>query len=324
MLILGIDSATPVASAALADEGGLLGEVLLNVGLTHSEQLLPMIDDLLRQCRRDIKDVTAIGVSSGPGSFTGLRIGMATAKALAQGLSQAPVVAVPTLEAMAWQMMGQDVLLSPMLNARREQIYTGLYRWKREGVCAAEQAVTEAHSADESSGEEYTDKQINTNVDLADQSASGRYAGKQGAASEHSAEKSSGEEYTDAASLKEIFAARQRGKKERLQADAGESGWALESLIPPEAVGAEAWGARLREMGQKVYLLGDGAAMYREIWRRDLGSDAVILPPVLGLCRAGFIALAAMKKLEETGNDSSKTRELQDYFTLKPLYLRGI
>lgn len=129
MLILGIESATPVASVALADERGLVGEITLNIGLTHSEQLLPMLDDLLQQTRHPLSDVACIGISSGPGSFTGLRIGMATAKGLAQS-RQLPVLAIPTLEAMAWQQSGMDGLISTMQNARRNQIYGALYRWK--------------------------------------------------------------------------------------------------------------------------------------------------------------------------------------------------
>ena len=261
MLILGIDSATPAASAALADEKGLLGETLLNVGLTHSEQLLPMIDDLIRQCRRTIRDVTAIGISAGPGSFTGLRIGMATAKALAQGLSPASLalrgsgvalVAVPTLEAMAWQLAGQPVLVSAMLNARRGQIYAGLYRWTPpEGDSLPPPPV-------------------------------------------------------------------QRGKKERLPAGA-DRGWRLERLIPPEAVSPSVWAGRLRGRGRGVYMLGDGAAMYEDIWRRELEGEAVILPPVLGLCRGGFVALAAIKTLEENGAPGT-----EDFYRMKPVYLRGI
>ena len=133
MLILGIESATPVASVALADEKGLLGEINLNLGLTHSEQLLPTIDTLLKECRRSLGDVEAIAVSAGPGSFTGLRIGMATAKGLAQGGGQR-LVAVPTLEAMARQLMGLSYLVAPMQNARRNQIYAGLYRWSADSL----------------------------------------------------------------------------------------------------------------------------------------------------------------------------------------------
>ena len=263
MLILGIESATPVASAALADEEGLLGEVLLNVGLTHSEQLLPMIDDLLHQCKRTVRDVTAIGVSAGPGSFTGLRIGMATAKALAQGLSavsaaaageKVPLLAVPTLEAMAWRLLGQEVVVSPMLNARRSQIYTGLYRWRH-------------HHA-------------------------------------------------------EVFAARQRGKKDRMPAGACGDGWRLDCLIPPEAVSPEDWAKRLDETEYDMYLLGDGAAMYEEIWRKVPRGRAAILPPVAGLCRGGYIALAAGRRIREAG--ARTMQDAQEFYGMKPVYLRGI
>lgn len=286
MLVLGIESATPVASVALADEKGLLGEVMLNVGLTHSEQLLPMIDGLLRQCRLAIGDVTAIGVSAGPGSFTGLRIGMATAKALAQGLSCKPdadaagsggrvrVLAVPTLEAMAWALIGQGGWVSPMLNARREQIYAGLYHWRAEG-------------AGEPAGEA--------------QSAS------------------------------------RRGKKERVPAGAGGVRRVLECLIPPEAASPDAWAGRIREClgaaaggsapkaDEAVYLLGEGAEMYKEAWRAGLGEKARILPPVSGLSRGGFVALAAMGALPCGGaREGWGERGLQDFYNMKPVYLRGI
>jgi tRNA threonylcarbamoyl adenosine modification protein YeaZ len=295
MLVLGIESATPVASVALADETGLLGEVLLNVGLTHSEQLLPMIDDLLRQCRRVVGDVTAVGVSAGPGSFTGLRIGMATAKAIAQGLSAARAVqggekaalfAIPTLEAMAWQTAGQAACVSPMLNARRGQIYTGLYRWRKEVAAWPKDAAPTSSAA------------------LPDS-----------AASPSGAPSPSG-------------AARQRGKKERLPADAGDIYGMLECVIPPEAASPEAWAARLKEGAGSVYLLGEGAAMYKEIWARDVGDNAVILPPFLGLCRGSFVALAAMDKMGINGtsgiNGTNGANDRQDYYSIKPVYLRGI
>jgi tRNA threonylcarbamoyladenosine biosynthesis protein TsaB len=273
MLILGIESATPAASVALADEKGLLGEALLNVGLTHSEQLLPLLDDLLRQCRKRFRDITAIGVSAGPGSFTGLRIGMATAKGLAQG-GGAGLLAIPTLEAMAYQMMGQPVLVSPMQNARREQIYASLYRWREE-------AAPEAGGA--------------------------------GAGSQGEPESQSQRESRD---LSKIFAARQRGKKERLEAGRGPNPWVLDCLISPMAASPEAWAGRLRALGQPVCLLGDGVNMYREIWQRDLGALALCLPPFLGLARGSFVALAAAARLA--------AGETQDFYRMKPIYLRGI
>ncbi len=263
MLILGIESATPVASVALVDEKGLLGEALLNVGLTHSEQLLPMIDDLLRQCRKSFKDITAIGVSAGPGSFTGLRIGMATAKGLAQG-GGLELLAIPTLEAMAYQMIGQPILVSPMQNARREQIYTGLYRWREE-------TVTEGGGISE---------------------------------------------IADSQDLQKIFASRQRGKKERMEAGARHNHWVLDCLIPPMAASPEAWAGRLKEIGQSVCLLGDGVNMYKEIWQRELCPLAKCLPPILGLARGSFVALAASERLLRG--------EKQDFYSMKPIYLRGI
>lgn len=132
MIVLGIESSTPTASVALASPEGLLGEMTLNIGLTHSEQLLPLIDDLIKQTRISISQVEGIAVASGPGSFTGLRIGMATAKGLAQG-SDIPLVSVPTLTALAYAgASGSQGLVSPVMNARREEVYTALFRYKND------------------------------------------------------------------------------------------------------------------------------------------------------------------------------------------------
>jgi tRNA threonylcarbamoyladenosine biosynthesis protein TsaB len=131
MIVLGIESSTPVASVALVSEEKVLGEITLNIGLTHSEQLLPLIDELLKQTQITRKELSGIAVAGGPGSFTGLRIGMATAKGLAQGLA-VPLVSVPTLLALAYLHMGRPGLVCPMLNARRNEVYTTLFRLDRE------------------------------------------------------------------------------------------------------------------------------------------------------------------------------------------------
>ena len=129
MLVLGIESATAVASVALADERGLVGEISLNYGFTHSQQLLPMVDALLSQIGIEPKLLKGISVSSGPGSFTGLRIGISLAKGLAQGLN-IPVVGISTLEAIAWGQAMSNGLIAPMINAYRDEIYTALFRKK--------------------------------------------------------------------------------------------------------------------------------------------------------------------------------------------------
>ncbi len=131
MIVLGIDSSTSVASVALVEDGCLRGEITVNIGLTHSEQLLPLIDDVLVQTKMKLQDVTGIAVASGPGSFTGLRIGMATAKGLAQG-GKILLTGVPTLLALAYTMKGCSGLVSPVLNARKQEVYTTLFRFGGE------------------------------------------------------------------------------------------------------------------------------------------------------------------------------------------------
>jgi tRNA threonylcarbamoyladenosine biosynthesis protein TsaB len=127
MLVLGIESSTPVASVAIVSNEGLKGEITLNIGLTHSEQLLPLIDDLLVQSRVSKDEIGGIAIAGGPGSFTGLRIGMATAKGLAQGLD-IPLVSIPTLQALAFTHLSEGGLISPVMNARKQEVYAALFR----------------------------------------------------------------------------------------------------------------------------------------------------------------------------------------------------
>lgn len=133
MTILGIESAALTASAALVNEGMILAETTLNTKLTHSQTLLPMIDELFRRTGLKGEDVDAIAVSAGPGSFTGLRIGAATAKGLGMAWNR-PLAAVPTLDAMAFGLWGSRFLLCPIMDARRSQVYNGLYRFDEAGT----------------------------------------------------------------------------------------------------------------------------------------------------------------------------------------------
>lgn len=131
MKVLGIESAALVASVALVTDEAVTAEYTVNFKKTHSQTLLPMIDEITRMLELDLGTVDAIAVSGGPGSFTGLRIGSATAKGLGLAL-QKPLIHVPTLDAMAYNLYGADGLICPMMDARRQQVYTGLYRFKRE------------------------------------------------------------------------------------------------------------------------------------------------------------------------------------------------
>ena len=128
MKILGIDSSGLVASVAVVENDTLLGEYSTNYKKTHSQTLLPMLDELKKMIELDLNTVDAIAVAAGPGSFTGLRIGAATAKGLGLALGK-PIVEVPTLEGLAYQLWGSSSLICPIMDARRNQVYTGIYEF---------------------------------------------------------------------------------------------------------------------------------------------------------------------------------------------------
>ncbi len=130
MKILGIESSSLVASAAIVTDDELTAEYTVNFKKTHSQTLLPMIDEIVRMVELDLETVDAIAVAAGPGSFTGLRIGTATAKGLGLALKK-PLIHVPTVDAMAFNLWGSDGLVCPIMDARRGQVYTGLYHVRR-------------------------------------------------------------------------------------------------------------------------------------------------------------------------------------------------
>ncbi len=138
MKILALDSSGLVASVALVSEEQVIGEYTINYKKTHSQTLLPMLDVMFQQLDMDVTEVDAIAISGGPGSFTGLRIGAATAKGLGLALNK-PLVHIPTAEGMAYQMYGVDGVICPIMDARRSQVYTGIYEYKQEFQVVKEQ-----------------------------------------------------------------------------------------------------------------------------------------------------------------------------------------
>lgn len=129
MKILALDSSGLVASVAVAEDDTLLGEYTVNYKRTHSQTLLPMMDEVAKMIELDLTAVDAIAVAAGPGSFTGLRIGSATAKGLGLALDK-PLVHVPTVDALACNLWGHRDMICPLMDARRGQAYTGLYEFK--------------------------------------------------------------------------------------------------------------------------------------------------------------------------------------------------
>lgn len=130
MLILAFETSAKAASVALLEPPRLLGEVYQNTGLTHSQTLLVMAENLLKQCGKTAQDVTAVAAAHGPGSFTGVRIGAAAAKGFAWG-RDIPCYGVSTLEAMAEGLGVWDGYVCPVMDARRSQVYNALFRAER-------------------------------------------------------------------------------------------------------------------------------------------------------------------------------------------------
>lgn len=137
MRILAVESSGLVAGAAVVEDGRTLAEYNINYKKTHSQTLLPMVNAISEMIGLDLSTIDAIAVSAGPGSFTGLRIGSATAKGLGLALDK-PIAAVPTLEALAYNAYGISELVCPIMDVRRGQVFTALYRFtggEMETVC---------------------------------------------------------------------------------------------------------------------------------------------------------------------------------------------
>ncbi|PYM16540.1 MAG: tRNA (adenosine(37)-N6)-threonylcarbamoyltransferase complex dimerization subunit type 1 TsaB [Candidatus Rokuibacteriota bacterium] len=134
MRVLGVETSTLAGGVALLDDERVVGEYLLDISLTHSERLMVAIDRVLGDARWDLGDVDALAVAVGPGSFTGLRIGLGTVKGLA--LARAlPIAAVPTLDAMAAGLPFAAFPVCPVIAARKDEVYTSLYRWSGAEMC---------------------------------------------------------------------------------------------------------------------------------------------------------------------------------------------
>lgn len=127
MKILALESSATAASVALCEDEALIAQSFRDTGLTHSQTLLPMTEELLAHCGLTVADLDLIAVAAGPGSFTGLRIGVATAKGLAWA-AQLPCAGCSTLEAMAWNLAGLDGELCAAMDARRHQVYNARFR----------------------------------------------------------------------------------------------------------------------------------------------------------------------------------------------------
>lgn len=155
MKILALDTSTLVTTCAVIEDGLLLGEYSLNLDMSHSENLAPMVEELLSGLKMSLKEIDLYTVALGPGSFTGLRIGLATMKAFAH-VNNKPIVGVATLEALAFNLPNNRVIV-PMIDARRDRVYTGIYSFldgkleiiKDEDVVEIDELLNELKGYDE-------------------------------------------------------------------------------------------------------------------------------------------------------------------------------
>ncbi len=141
MRILALDSSGLVASVAVVEKDQkdeqLIAEYTVNYKKTHSQTLLPMLDEVAKMTELDLSAMDAIAVAGGPGSFTGLRIGSATAKGLGLALNK-PLIHIPTLEGLAYNLCGTNAIVCPIMDARRGQVYTGIYRFEGDKLVVLE------------------------------------------------------------------------------------------------------------------------------------------------------------------------------------------
>lgn len=126
MKILSIDSSSVTASVAITENGKILSEKFINNGLTHSQTLMPMVEDAINESKISVKDIDLFAITNGPGSFTGVRIGISCVKGMADALSK-NCVAVSTLEAIAEPLKNQDVIACAVMDARCNQVYTAIF-----------------------------------------------------------------------------------------------------------------------------------------------------------------------------------------------------
>ncbi len=165
MKTLAVDTSTMMATCALLDEDRLLGEFSLNQDMTHSENLVPMIKEMLDNLNLKVKDIDLFGVAIGPGSFTGLRIGIATIKSFAHVFDK-PVIGVSTLEGLAFNLPYNGYIV-PIIDARRNRIYTGIYnRIKGNLINIVEPTIMEVDKLMKLLQEEYDHIIVNGNGTL--------------------------------------------------------------------------------------------------------------------------------------------------------------
>ncbi|MDI6800483.1 MAG: tRNA (adenosine(37)-N6)-threonylcarbamoyltransferase complex dimerization subunit type 1 TsaB [Thermodesulfovibrionales bacterium] len=136
MRLLAIETSTTLGGVAIMDDDALLAESRINVKVTHSERIMSEIDHTLKMAGLTMDDIDVFAVAIGPGSFTGLRVGLSTAKGLVYATGK-KLVSVPTLEALAWSLPYSRYQVCPVLDARKKEVYAAIFKWSDNGFVRA-------------------------------------------------------------------------------------------------------------------------------------------------------------------------------------------
>jgi tRNA threonylcarbamoyl adenosine modification protein YeaZ/ribosomal-protein-alanine acetyltransferase len=267
MKVLAIDSSGLTATVALVDESQTIAEYTVNYQKTHSQTLLPMIDEIVKMTETDLQTIDAIAVAGGPGSFTGLRIGSATAKGLGLALGK-PLVSVPTVDALAYNVYGCRDIICPVMDARRNQAYTGIYTF----VDGRRPSGQGASNAKKPSGSGTSDVKRPSRSGEADARADGRALG---------------------APVKLPFgwsAAAARNPQ------AGLFEPAFQVLKMQMAISVDDLVRRLNNYNRPVVFLGDGVPVYAEAFAAGLKVPYSFAPAYLNRQRAASVGVLAIQR----------------------------
>lgn len=276
MRILAIDSSGMPASVAVCEDGVLLAEYTVNFKRTHSQTLLPMLDEVRRMLELDLDSIDAVAIAGGPGSFTGLRIGSATAKGIGLAIGK-PLVHVPTLEAMACNYYGSDRLIVPMMDARRKQVFAGIYT--------------------------FTEKELEVSGEGAEVSSEG-------------AEVSIEEVQSSKEEMSAVHAARQETEtpgSDIFLTGVTDSLCIVQDQEPVDVIElCEKINELSADMEREVVLLGDGASAYRELIEKHLTAPHTYAPAHLAQQKAGAVAVRGMEMVR-MGKTETAQEHRPDY-----------
>lgn len=318
MHILGIDTATRVCGVALMNDQELIAEYIQNIKKTHSQRLLPLIDSLLRDTGVAKNTIEAVAVAAGPGSFTGLRIGVSTARALAQGLN-IPAIGVSTLESLAQNLVtGENELICPILDARRDQVYTAIYR-QHPAASSAVSAAPETGPKPSASSSESEPKPASESGPKPKPEPKPKLKLKPEPVSDPKTvpvqvPEQQPEQQPGPAPVPESEA--QTGSE--ATAAQGFSRTDPEILLEPSALSIDELIEKLVNYKNihRIFFPGDGHHKYAPLLRERLGAKYGELPASLTLNRASSVAICALRKIKNNpaGNYSA--------YSLQPVYIR--